>query len=142
MPQDAIVIRAAAEADYPAIARIQQQCPEAAQWPLGDYSGCPALLALAGGAPAGFCAWRQTAPDEAEVLNIGVDPAFRRKGVGKALLGRLLTVAAGTVFLEVAETNEAAISLYAAVGWVTAGHRQGYYNHGTVNAIVMKNRSC
>ena len=39
-------VRPAVECDFPAIARIQQRCPETAQWPLGDYSGFPLLLAL------------------------------------------------------------------------------------------------
>jgi ribosomal protein S18 acetylase RimI-like enzyme len=141
LPPDTIVVRAAGEADYPAIARIQEGCPEAAQWPLGDYSGCSMLLALWGDTPAGFCAWRQTAVDEAELLNIGVTPGCRRRGVARALLEKLCLMAQGTIFLEVAETNLAALSLYAALGWVPAGQRTGYYTGGTVNAIVMKNRS-
>jgi len=141
MPPDAIHVRAAVEADYAAVARIQLQCPEAAQWPLGDYSGCSMLLALLGNLPAGFCAWRQTAPDEAELLNLGVAPEFRRRGVARALLEELCLVAQGPVFLEVAETNQAAISLYTALGWASAGVRTGYYRHGKVNAIVMKIRT-
>ena len=48
------MIRDASEADYATIARIQQQCPEAAQWPMGDYSGVSVLIA-----DHGFCCWRQ-----------------------------------------------------------------------------------
>lgn len=141
LPPGAVIVRPATEGDYPAIARIQQQCPEAAQWPLGDYSGCSMLLALLADTPAGFCAWRQTAADEAELLNIGVAREFRRKGVAKALLEELCRVARGPVFLEVAETNQAALSLYAALGWAPVGFRTGYYDNGNLNAIVMKNRS-
>lgn len=140
-PRASIFVRVAGEADYPAIARLQQQCPEAAQWPLGDYSGCGMLLALLEKTPAGFCAWRQTAPDEAELLNLGVAPDFRRRGVAKALLDTLSRAATGAIFLEVAETNRAALSLYAALGWVRTGVRPGYYNQGTLNAVVMKKGS-
>jgi ribosomal protein S18 acetylase RimI-like enzyme len=137
-----IVVRRAAESDYPAIARIQQLCPEAAQWPVGDYSAFEVLLALAHGEPAGFCAWRQTSPSEAEILNLAVAPSRRRIGVASAILQALLHIAQGDVFLEVAEPNQAAIALYTNLGWTPAGHRPGYYGQGKINAVVMKKRSC
>ena len=136
-----IVVRAASESDYPAIARIQQRCPEAAQWPVGDYSGFETLLAMVDSVPAGFCAWRQTAPDEAELLNLAVDPTWRRKGVATALLSVLMGAAHGDIFLEVAEPNAAAVALYARSGWEPISLRLGYYEKGRVNAIVMKKRS-
>jgi ribosomal protein S18 acetylase RimI-like enzyme len=138
---DSILIRPALERDYPAVSRIQRRCPETAQWPLGDYSGYPLLMALIGDAPAGFCSWRQSTPDEAEVLNIAVDPVFRRRGVASSLLASLCAQARGIIFLEVAEPNSPAIALYTKLGWEYAGFRAGYYNHGTVNAVVMKKRS-
>lgn len=129
------------ERDYPAITRIQCRCPETAQWPLGDYSAFPLLLALIGNTPVGFCSWRQTASAEAEILNIAVDPDFRRRGVASALLAAVSEQAHGTIFLEVAEPNSPAIALYLKHGWQRAGLRAGYYNHGSVNAVVMKKRS-
>jgi [ribosomal protein S18]-alanine N-acetyltransferase len=138
---DRVLVRAALERDYPAIARIQYRCPETAQWPLGDYSAYPLLLAVVADHPAGFCSWRQSALDEAEILNIAVDPAFRRRGVASALLTALCESAKGTIFLEVAEPNSPAIALYRKHGWEDAGLRAGYYDHGIVNAVVMKKRS-
>lgn len=139
-----IAVRPAEECDFPAIARIQQTSPEAAQWPVGDYSGFEVLLALLHEgrtpAPAGFCAWRQISPDEAELLNLAVVPEFRRRGVASALLRTLRNEAKGTIFLEVAEPNSAAISLYNHHGWVTTGLRKGYYQNGMINAIVMERR--
>ncbi len=140
---NAILIRAAAEADYPAIARLQQTSPEAAQWPVGDYSGFRILFAVLEaekGIPAGFCAWRQSTPDEAELLNLAVSPDYRRRGVASSLLKALAREAAGDIFLEVAEPNEPAIRLYEHHGWVRAGVRKGYYGSGNVNAIVMQKR--
>src|SRR5579863_4063723 len=138
---DTILVRPAREPDYPAITRIQYRCPETAQWPLGDYSGYPLLLASIAGEPAGFCCWRQSTPDEAEILNIAVDPAFRRRGVASALLSTVCGEALGPIFLEVAEPNAPAIALYRKHGWEYAGLRPGYYDHGVVNAVVMKKRS-
>jgi ribosomal-protein-alanine N-acetyltransferase len=139
-----IAVRPAAERDFPAIARIQQKSPEAAQWPVGDYSGFEVLLALLDDGrtpvPAGFCAWRQTTRDEAELLNLAIDPACRRRGIASALLRALRETAKGTVFLEVAETNFPAVLLYEHHGWVRIGIRKSYYNQGTTDGIVMENR--
>jgi len=137
----AFMIRPAVERDFPAIARIQNRCPETAQWPLGDYSGYPLLVALAGDGLAGFCSWRQTSADEAEILNIAVDPSRRRLGIGSALLAAVCEQARGTIFLEVAEPNLPAIALYRKHGWEPAGTRSGYYERGAVDAVVMKKRS-
>jgi ribosomal-protein-alanine acetyltransferase len=142
LAEDSIIVRSASERDFAAIARLQEKSPEAAQWPLGDYSGSSLLLASVGEHPVGFCSWRQTADDEAELLNLAVDPAFRRRGVGKALLSHLENAARGTVFLEVAETNSAALALYRNAGWEEVAIRKEYYNQGKINAIVMKKSSC
>ena len=137
-----IEVRAAGEADYPAMGRIQSASPEAAQWPLGDYSNFSVLLALVDSEPAGFCCWRQTAPDEAELLNLAVLPSARRRGVGEALLAELGRIASGDIFLEVAAPNAGAIALYRKLGWEGIGVRAGYYGRGTVDAVVMKKSSC
>jgi ribosomal protein S18 acetylase RimI-like enzyme len=137
-----IVVRPASESDYPAIARIQQRCAEAAQWPVGDYSGFNVLIALADAVAAGFCAWRQTSSDEAELLNLGVEPACRRKGVAAALLRTVSEYARGEIFLEVAATNPGAIALYERQGWVRLAIRRGYYDSGRTDAVVMKKPSC
>jgi ribosomal protein S18 acetylase RimI-like enzyme len=139
--KDPILVRPAVESDFPAITRIQQRTPEAAQWPLGDYSGASLLIAVVGAKPAGFCAWWQNLPDEAELLNLAVDPDFRRQGVASALLTSLSSAARGEIFLEVAETNTPAIGLYLRFGWEQTGIRKGYYSQGKINAIVMKKRS-
>ena len=136
-----MLIRAAREADYPEVARLQAAAPEAAQWPLGDYSGFLVLLAWEGETAMGFCAWRQTAADEAEMLNLAVAPACRKRGAGRALVEELRRRAAGTIFLEVAEANTAARALYRKTGWVELSERKDYYGPGQ-NAIVMKNSSC
>jgi ribosomal-protein-alanine N-acetyltransferase len=137
----ATTIRPATERDYPAVSRIQSACPEAAQWPVGDYSNFPVLLALAGERPVGFCAWRQTGDEEAELLNLAVDPAARRQGVAGALLEALRESATGDIFLEVAEPNEPALRLYRKFGWETVAIRKGYYAQGQIAAVVMKKRS-
>jgi [ribosomal protein S18]-alanine N-acetyltransferase len=81
-------------------------------------------------APLGF-ALARIAADEAELLSLGVIPAARRRRIGQALLDDVVRYAgergAGTLFLEVAETNEAARLLYAANGFAAVGRRPDYY---------------
>lgn len=136
-----LTVRRATQSDSAAISRIQLACPEAAQWPVGDYSNFSVLLASTSDGPAGFCAWRQLGPDEAELLNLAVEPSARRQGVAGALLQHLCQAATGDIFLEVAATNAPAIGLYSRFGWIPVSVRKGYYNNGRINAVVMKKRS-
>ena len=82
--------------------------------------------------------------DEAELLSIAVDPKWRGKRVGQALLRAalddLLFSAARRMFLEVDERNLAALRLYRGHGFVEVGKRKGYYPHpdgSTATALVM-----
>lgn len=68
--------------------------------------------------------------DEEELLLFAIDPDHRRKGLGHALLARMLgeARAAGMVriFLEMRSENPAD-ALYAAHGFRAVGLRRGYY---------------
>jgi len=139
--ESGIIVREGAERDFGQVTQIQRECAEAAQWPLGDYSMFALLVAEQGGKVAGFCWWRQSANEEAELLNLGVSTEARRKGVATLLLRMLRRKARGAIFLEVAENNPGAISLYTREGWTVIGTRPGYYAPG-INAIVMKKSSC
>lgn len=92
-------------------------------------------------APSGGMVLARTAADEAEVLTLAVDPDARRRGVGRALLDQALATAwdrgAGSMFLEVAADNAAALALYAAAGFDPIGRRPGYYSGGR-DAIVLR----
>src|SRR5690554_5672617 len=62
--------------------------------------------------------------DGADVQTIGVDPAHRGRGIGRALLRDLLDAAAGLpVLLEVRCDNAAAIALYESEGFGRIGVR-------------------
>lgn len=80
--------------------------------------------------PVGMVLCRAAA-DEAEVLTIGVRPAWRGSGWGGRLLAAALEQAAARaarrMFLEVAEDNAAARRLYARAGFADVGRRPGYY---------------
>jgi [ribosomal protein S18]-alanine N-acetyltransferase len=93
---------------------------------------------------AGFCLFR-TAGEEAEVLSIGVLPACRRRGIGRALmeetLRRLYRDGATALLLEVDGGNEAALSLYGGLGFEQVGERPAYYTQGLDTprgALVMR----
>lgn len=67
--------------------------------------------------------------DEAELLNIRVAPAYRRRGVGRHLLAACLAELEGARYLhlEVRASNRAALALYREAGFVQVGIRRGYY---------------
>jgi ribosomal-protein-alanine N-acetyltransferase len=91
-----------------------------------------------GGVMAGLLIAREAA-DEAEILTLGVVPSCRRSGLGRALLQEAVAVlrdaGAKRLYLEVAEENEAARTLYRAFGAVPVGKRTGYYEQGGDAAI-------
>lgn len=90
---------------------------------------------------AGFVLTRHAA-DEEELLLIAVDPRFRRKGLGAALVGHLLNAArkrgVTRIFLEMRRGNPA-IALYQKIGFIPIGERRDYYrtpNGERIDAIT------
>ncbi len=90
---------------------------------------------------AGFIASRLVA-DELHVNNIAVRPAYRRSGLGGALLYAVmregLRLGARAAVLEVRASNHAAQSLYEQYGFRIAGRRKGYYSEPPEDALVMR----
>ena len=82
------------------------------------------------------------AADEGEILNLGVAPAHRRCGVGRALaiatLEQLSAAGVRQVFLEVRESNVAARRLYEALGFREVGRRDGYYRRPREAAVILR----
>jgi ribosomal-protein-alanine N-acetyltransferase len=82
------------------------------------------------------------AGDQAEILTVGVVPHARRRGIATQLLNALRDRArsegARELFLEVRVDNEAAQRLYEREGFAVLGRRRGYYDHGRVDAVVMR----
>lgn len=79
-------------------------------------------------------------PVDAEITNIVTKKTERKRGIGKALLDRLIEMAReakrDNISLEVNENNVPAGSLYEKAGFEIAGIRKKYYN-GKDNAIIM-----
>lgn len=80
--------------------------------------------------------------DAWHVMNLAVDPEYRRQGVATMLLERLFELTAGSsgrrgYTLEVRVTNEAAIKLYERLGFQARGVRRGYYTDNREDALIM-----
>lgn len=119
-------------------------------WPTADFQSfledrnTPAYIACdAKRRIAGFALIR-TVADEAELLTIAVEPRWRGKGVGRALMeaafADLMMSPARRMFLEVDEQNHAAIRLYQKLGFSTISSRKGYYpraDGSAATALVM-----
>jgi len=76
-------------------------------------------------------AFASCAAQEAHILNVCVDPEHRAKGYARVLVAHAIASVvqkgAEVIFLEVRESNTAAISLYHSMGFVEIGRRDGYY---------------
>ena len=79
---------------------------------------------------------------EADIMNVAVSPAFRRRGIAAELLERLKNdLKAEGVYsltLEVRASNDAAIALYALLGYVQVGRRPGYYHNPKEDALILR----
>ena len=132
-----MIIRPATEDDLPAILQIQESAPEAAQWDPRDYLAYECLVAERGAAIVGFLVARAAGP-ESEILNLAVEPGFRRQGIGRQLLNDLRTRHPGYLFLEVRESNHPARQFYERLGFAMVTERLQYYDNPPETAIVMK----
>lgn len=131
---DSITLRPGRPDDLAAIAVIQG----ASSWEPADYLKYECTVAMVDNQVAGFLACRQTAPGEREVLNIAVHPDLRRRGIARRLLEAELASARAARFLEVRESNKAAIKLYESLGFRPTGRRHEYYHDPPEAAIVMR----
>lgn len=144
-----MTIRTAGPFDLELLAALHARCFEE-KWTSEAYGrllagpGVTGFLAVApDGAPCGFALVRAIA-GEAEVLTIGVLPDYRRQGHGRALVDAMIGVAeaagAEHLFLEVAEDNPAAQSLYRQAGFELIARRREYYGaeRGRIDALVMR----
>jgi len=79
--------------------------------------------------------------DEVQINNIAIHPDFRRKGIGEAVMRKVLDQMAREkakfVFLEVRPSNIAAFSLYRKLGFKVLGIRKDYYTHPREDALLL-----
>ena len=89
---------------------------------------------------AGFIAARLVA-DELHINNVAVRESYRRRRLGRALLGAVLKegarLGARGAVLEVRASNLPAQALYERFGFAVTGRRRNYYTEPTEDALVM-----
>ena len=130
--------------DVPLIAEMERayiECPwseENLRQAVSDTNSALYLLRV-GEDVVGYGGVR-TVFETAEIYNIAVKEAHRRKGYGEAILQKLTahakTSGAKEVLLEVNEHNKAAVALYQKHGFAVLSVRKNYYKSG--NALVMR----
>ncbi len=139
-------IRPATLADVPAIAGIERACFSDPWSPEGisetiQYETARAFVAQKSNREVGYVVARISG-EEGEILNLAVLPTDRRKGIGRRLLDTVLEALAqsGTreVYLEVRESNAAAIDLYTRAGFRPVGQRPDYYRNPPEHALVLR----
>lgn len=104
-----------------------------------------AIFLVATGGPrqvvAGYVIAR-VAADEADVLNLAVSPAERGRGLGGELLDAGLAAVidrgAREIFLEVRESNVAALALYGSRGFAAVSRRNMYYRNPVEDALLLR----
>ena len=153
---DPIAIRTASLRHVSDVLRLERQAPTAAHWSEAQYAclfqatedgNARLVLVAERNLPkpdelpiiVGFLIARHIAP-EWELENIVVAPEARGKGIGTRLVEELLVRAQQTkshvVFLEVRESNAAAIALYKKLGFQQTGRRKSYYSSPVEDAIL------
>ena len=82
-----------------------------------------------------------TVIDEGYIFNVAVTGSQRKKGIGSALIGEIVTYCKKNGFmfvtLEVRQSNQKAISLYSHFGFIKVGERKSYYRDPEENAVLM-----
>ena len=93
--------------------------------------------------PVGYLKARVTR-DEIEIISILIDNKFRKIGIGKSLMNKLLNIALKkkiqNIFLEVSVENIIAINLYKKFNFIKVGKRKNYYFHNEkyIDADIMQ----
>lgn len=99
------------------------------------------IVAVEGNKVAGYVG-SQSVLGEADMMNLAVDASFRRRGIGKELVCRLVDKlrekSVSSLTLEVRASNGAAISLYESVGFLQVGRRPNYYSGPKEDALILR----
>ncbi len=81
--------------------------------------------------------------DEAQITNVAIAPRYRGQGIGTRMMAEIIQAAkqrgAVRMTLEVRPSNTAALALYTAFGFKSAGRRPHYYQDNGEDAIIMWN---
>lgn len=99
------------------------------------------LIAVENGDVLGYVG-SQSVLGEADMMNLAVHPAYRRKGIGQMLVTKLVEALAKQdvhcLTLEVRASNDPAIALYTRMGFVQVGLRRNYYRNPREDARILR----
>lgn len=131
--------------DLNALRKLEQESFGKDAWPLFDliavltFSDVIRLKAVEDGQMVGFVAGDPRPRDGwGWIATIGVDPRYRRRGIGRALLHICENkLGVPKARLTVRPSNRSAISMYEKEGYVSIDLWQGYYNDGE-DAMLME----
>ncbi len=144
MTSDSFSIRPLGYSDLPQVIAIERRA-FTSPWSL-------AMFVLELSKPSGLCLAAVDAVDRLvgylicaryekvwHLMNIAVDPALRRRGIGRGLLERMIERAGPEreYTLEVRTSNSGAIALYERFGFRSAGTRPRYYRDNGEDAVIM-----
>lgn len=83
----------------------------------------------------------QSVLGESDMMNLAVEPAYRRQGIGRQLVESLIAALAAEnhcLTLEVRASNEPAIRLYETMGFLQVGRRPRYYQRPPEDALILR----
>lgn len=153
MPHIPVRPRTMVHDDLPQVSDIERRSYDF-PWSHGVFRDCllagyVCIVLERGDSVAGY-AILSVAAGEAHVLNLCVDPDYRKLGYGERLLDEILLRArdAGVseIFLEVRPSNVPALSLYRKKGFRQIASRRAYYQarrgreDASVLSLVLKHR--
>ena len=96
------------------------------------------LVAVEDGVVAGYVG-SQTVLQEADMMNIAVADAHRRRGIARLLVEELIRqLDAYQLTLEVRASNAPAIALYEKLGFGQVGLRKNYYRKPKEDALILR----
>ena len=139
------MIRLMQAADVEVVAKIEKSV-QSHPWTLKQFEDAvtayQSTVIEVQGQVAGFCIL-QPVRDEANLLLMAIDPAQQGQGLGYQLLEASVVMLKNNpvqIFLEVRESNQAAIKLYEKSGFHQIDLRKNYYpnaNGSREHAIIM-----
>ncbi len=134
-------------AEIAAVAALDRRLFSGESWSEKDFESSLSdatrffWVAREGDALLGFCGLSMVL-DQGDILNIGVEPSARGKGIGSALLQAAVeqfrTAGGKELFLEVRASNLAAKALYEKFGFRQLSVRRGYYQQPKEDGLVYR----
>ncbi|MDO4773151.1 MAG: ribosomal protein S18-alanine N-acetyltransferase [Bacillota bacterium] len=146
MQRDCVTVRLAEMKDVDGIHSVEQDSfsdawsKESFENEIGENETAHYFVAEIEGNLVGYMGYWQIL-DQAHITNVAVLPAFRRRGIAKELLSKVIETAKGagilSFTLECRVSNAPAIALYESLGFKAWGIRPKYYLDNREDAIIM-----